>query len=73
MWINWIPGSFFTRSLSPSRLSGVLPGEAEDLWEHGHGHEAAEPPGQTSKGQAVKPRAGVELWPELQKQIAYSC
>lgn len=60
---NWIPGSFFNlRSLS-RRLarSGVLPGEAEDLWEHGHGHEAAEPPGQTSKGQAVKARAAVEL------------
>lgn len=49
--------------------SGVLPGEAEDLWEHGHGHEAAEPPGQSSKGQAVKPRAAVELWPELHKKI----
>lgn len=52
-------------------LSGLLPGEAEDLWEHGHGHEAAEPPGQTSQGQAVRPRAAAQLWAELHKKIAF--
>lgn len=36
-------------------FSGLLPGETEDLWEHGHGYEAAEPAGYSRKGQAVRP------------------
>lgn len=36
--------------------AGVLPGEAEDLWEHGPRHEAAEPSDCTRQGQTVRGR-----------------
>lgn len=35
---------------------GVLPGQAEDLGEHGPRHEAAEPPDRTRQGQTVRSR-----------------
>uniref|UniRef100_A0A8C5B7R1 Sterol carrier protein 2b n=1 Tax=Gadus morhua TaxID=8049 RepID=A0A8C5B7R1_GADMO len=34
--------------------TGLLPGQAEDHWEHGPGHEAPVPAAQTGTGQAVE-------------------
>lgn len=42
-----------------SLSAGIPQREAEDHWEHGHGHEAAEPAGYCGEGQAVRPSAGL--------------
>lgn len=49
---------YVCHTLKPLSLSsGILPGEAEDLRQHGPCHEAAEPPDRTGEGQAVRTAA----------------